>query len=392
MTYREQIRVSAHIADIHLGVRAISGEDFKKQLYEVFLKPISELSILDLITVNGDVAHLALSFNSVLSEVYIWFFDQIVKIANQKDAAIIVIQGTLSHDCDQLANVKHYKNKAEIYFVEEPTVLEVKGMRIYGLPDIHVASKEEEQALYAYPDNYFDMVLFHGSVTETQFMAQESEHAITKNIIYNTKQLLRMTKGPILGGHIHTYMQIQERLYYISSFTRFAHGEEGDKGAMITAYLPETGQFVAERIINHLAPNFNLYQVKPQLFAKYDADELIKKINDFADKHNVHRLTLEFTYELTDANVAKLQILRTYFSRDKRVTNIKTKMLSKKELDIFEKTEKNIDESKKYLVDKGMTVPEKLQRFIMEEFKVDIPLTKVMTILTSDELLVPEGV
>lgn len=387
MTFRDRLRIGAHIADIHMGVKAIPAEDFKYRLYERFIKPVRALAILDYITLNGDVAHLALSFNSKISEVYIWFFDQIVEIAREKGAVIIVVKGTISHDCDQLDNVKVYRDKVEMYFADGPEIIETKGMRFYCLPDIHVKGEAEEAALYDYPDNHFDMILGHGSMTETQFMKQESEHAITKNIIYNTKQMLRICKGPIFFGHIHTYMQIQGRVYYISSFDRFAHGEEGDKGWMLTAYLPATGQYIAERVINDLALNFNLYEVKHHIFDKYDADDIIKRVSKFVNEFRVDRLTLELTYTANDVNLAKLQILRSYFARDSRVTKIKVKALSQKEAELMDSVEKAIDESKKYLIDKSIPFEEKLQRYIKEEYKEDIPLEKLQKLLNSDELL-----
>jgi hypothetical protein len=369
-----------------LGVKAIPAEDLKHRLYERFIKPIRAMAILDYITINGDVADLAFSFNSKYAEVYIWLFDTVIEIAQTKGAVVIVVKGTISHDNDQMDNVKHYRDKVEIYFAEEPTIIETKGMRFYCLPDIHI-KPEDEAAIYEYPDNHFDMILGHGSVTETQFMKQESEHAITKNIIYNTKQLLRMCKGPILFGHIHTYMQIQKRLYYISSFERFAHAEEGDKGWMLTAYIPQTGEYIAERVINDLALNFNLYEIKHHVFDKYDADEIIKRISKFVSEFRVDRLTLELTYTASDANLAKLQIIRSYLNRDSRVTKIKLKALSKKEAELIDSVESSIDESKKYLIDKSIPFEEKLQRYIKEEYAEDIPLEKLKILLHSDDLL-----
>jgi len=391
--YRDRLRISAHIADIHIGVHTITAEEIKYQLYERFIKPLSELAILDLITVNGDVSHLSLSFNSKLAEVYIWFFDSIVSIAKKKNAAIIVVQGTLSHEYDQLDNVKVYQSSVEMYFASEPMVVETKGMRIYCLPDIHIKNKEDESKLYSFPDGHFDMVLGHGSITETQFIKQESEHAISKNIVYESKQLVRICKGPILFGHIHSPMKFLGRIFYINSFTRYIHGEEADKGWMLTAYIPETAQFIAERVINDLAFNFNIFTVSHQLFDKLDADELVKKIDKFVKEYKVDRLCLELNYMATDANIAKIQILRNYYSRDKHVNKLKIKALSKKEAQLIEQNERQIEENKKsYLTDKSLTFEEKLQRFIEEEYNVKVPISKLHTVFTSDDLLIREGV
>ena len=84
--------------------------------------------------------------------------ETIVSIAKEKDAAVIVIKGTESHDFDQIDNLKVYESD-NVYFVDEPTVLDVKGMKIYCLPDIHIKSVQDEKMIYDYSDNEFDMIL-----------------------------------------------------------------------------------------------------------------------------------------------------------------------------------------------------------------------------------------
>jgi hypothetical protein len=390
--YREKLWVSVNIADIHLGVKAVTAEEFKYQLYERFILPISEMTMLDSIVINGDVAHLALPFNSKIAEVYVWLFASVVAIAKKKNAIVIVIKGTLSHDFDQMDNVKSYANEVEMHFVDHPTVIETRGMRFYGLPDIHVSTREEERQIYNYPDNHFDMVFGHGSLTETQFVKQDSEHSISKNIIYDSKELQRITKGPILFGHIHTYMNIRGQIFYINSFLRFAHAEEIDKGWMIVVYIKETGQYMTERVINDLAFNFNSYEIKHREFEKLEVEDAIKRIDKFIKTWKVDRLSLEINYMVSDANIAKIHMLRTYYSKDKRVNKLKFKALSEKEIEIVEASEQKVDESKKYLIDPSLRFEQKLQRFIEEEYHVRLPLSDLETVLMSDDMLVREGV
>jgi len=385
--FKDKIKVMATIADIHLGVKSITAEEFKHQLYERFIKPISEMMILDFITINGDISHLSLSFNSKYSEVYLWLFDSAVSIAKKKDATIIVIKGTLSHEYNQIDNIKFYKDDVDIYFIDEPSIIESKGLKIYCLPDIHIKDKKEEKALYKYPDNYFDLILGHGGVTETQFMKQETEYSISKNIIYNSKELLRICKGPILFGHIHQYMCIHGRIYYAGSFTRFIHGEELDKGFLMTVYIPELSKFKVERVINDLAFNFNTYTISYNMFDKYDINDLINKINKFIDTYKVDKLCLDVNYINTNENISKIYILRNYCSKSKVINKIKYKALSKKEIEINDAYEKEINEKNKYLIDPSIRFEHKLQRFIEEEYNIKLPIDKIETVLMSDELL-----
>ena len=389
MSYRDKIRIGVHSGDIHIGVRAITADEMKYQLYEQFIKPISKMMFIDFITLNGDISDCPLSFNSKMAEVYLWLFDSIVNIAKQKNAAVIVIEGTKSHDCDHLNNVKFYENDKdlEIYFVHEPTELEVKGMKIYCLPDIYIKSDKEEKEIYKYPDKYFDYILGHGSVTETQFVKQETEHSISKNIVYDSKELLRMSKGPILFGHIHQNLRYRGRIYYINSFTRFAHAEEEPKGFMVTAYDRETSKYIAERVENKLAFKFNTFFMKHNEFENTDIEDIVKKIDKFIEKNNVDRLCLDIQYTNTQANIAKIQILRSHYGKSKIVNKMKFKSISVKEAEIIEQAEQKQGNSKDYLRDKSLRFDEKLQRFIQEEYGEFIPIEKLQILLMSDELL-----
>jgi len=388
MSYRNKIRVIVSIADIHLGVKSITAEEFKYQLYERFIKPIDEMMILDLITINGDISHLSLSFNSKMTEVYLWFFDSIVSIAKKKNASIIVIKGTLSHDYDQIDNVKFYKSDTDIFFADEPAIIETKGLKIYCLPDIYIKDRKEEKALYKYPNNNFDLILGHGSVTETQFIKQDSEYAISKNIIYNSKELMRICKGPILFGHLHIYMNIKDKIFYTGSFLRFIHGEELDKGFLVTAYIPETGKFITERVLNDLAFNFNTYTINHNRFDKLDVDEIIQKVNSFIDKYKVNKLYLDISYINTDVNISKIYILRNYCAKNKIINKIRLKVLSKKEAELNDSHERELNQKEKYLMDKSIRFEEKLQKFIEKKYKIKLPIDKIETVLMSDELLV----
>lgn len=392
MAYRDRIRIAVHISDIHIGAPGISGEEFKYQLYERFIKPLETMAIIDLITFNGDISHESLPFNSKFSEVYIWLFTTIIEIANKHRASIIIVKGTLSHEFNQLNNLKVFKTN-DVYIVEEPTVLYIKGLKIYCIPDIHIKNSDEEKALYQYKDGEFDIIVGHGHVTETQFITQDGEYSINKNIIYNTKQLLRMCKGYIVFGHIHTYMQIKERLFYTGSFLRYIHGEELSKGFLVAAYIPENNKFIMERVINDLAFNFNEYEIKHTKFDDLSAEDIVKKVEKFISAYSVDRLCLTISYVNTDINIAKINILRKYFDKNKIVNKLKFKALSKKESDLLiQQEEATIDhKDKKYLIDKSLRFEEKLQRFIKEEYGVELPLEKIETVLYTDNLLLRGG-
>lgn len=385
MAYKDKLIIASHIGDLHIGVSCIEPYEMKYQLNEMYIKPLEELAMLDIISVNGDLSHDILSLNSKDSEVYLWFVNRITEIAKKKNAIVIFIVGTLSHEFDQMNNLKVFQNDF-VYFASKPTVIETKGLKIYCLPDIYIKDSKEEAELYQYKDKYFDYILGHGSVTETQFIKQEGENTISKNVVYDTKELIRMCKGPIIFGHIHTYMKIKNQLYYTSSFTRFIHGEEADKGTLISAYIPEDSKFLVERVINTLAFNFNEYNIGHQTLDDTEAEDIILKIEKFITEYKVDKLALVVDYINSDINIAKINILRNYFNRNKIVNKMKFKSLSPKEAE-FIKTETVIDDSKKYLIDKSIPYSTKLQTFMKEEYGVTVPIENIETVLYSDKFI-----
>lgn len=397
MAYRDKIKVGVTIGDIHIGVKLITPQEIKTQLYEEFIKPVDSMAILDYIAIAGDLAHCQLSFDSAYAEVYLWFIDTVAKICKSRHIPLIICRGTLSHDFDQLNNIRFYEKDKDldIYIVEHPTVIETAGLKFYVLPDIYVKSDKDEASIYDYPDNAFDIIIGHGSITETQFIKQEAEHTIAKNIVYNSKQLTRMTKGPIMFGHIHSPLKFRNQIYYTNSFTRFAHGEEAPKGYLVSIYLPNEEKFMVERVINKLAFNLNTYKIKHVEFEKHEVENIIERILHFIKKHNVDRLALDVQYLDTDRNAAKIHIIKNFFNTGKYskiVNKMKFKAMTMKEAEIEETKETTLEQnSQSYLLDPSLTFTEKLHRFIKEKEGIDIPVQKLDILLLSDQLLIRQN-
>ena len=103
-----QFKVIAALADLHIGVRHISAATLKKQLKKHFFKPLEDLAYLDGIFILGDVMHTIVSLNSDYAELFYWFIDKVYKIARKRGSTVVIVKGTISHDNDQLNNIKSY--------------------------------------------------------------------------------------------------------------------------------------------------------------------------------------------------------------------------------------------------------------------------------------------
>ena len=98
--------VEAHIADIHFG--AIEPNLQYKILQEQFLQHLHELQVLDIISINGDLFdHRFLASSDAIMYASM-FIQELIEIAKEKNATLILISGTASHDADQLKLFYHY--------------------------------------------------------------------------------------------------------------------------------------------------------------------------------------------------------------------------------------------------------------------------------------------
>ena len=102
-----QYKVWAAIGDLHIGNRNIPAKTMKQQLRKHFFDVLDKCSVLDGIFVLGDVSHQILSLNSDYSELYLWFWVKLYKLAKRKGATVIALRGTASHECDHASNIMY---------------------------------------------------------------------------------------------------------------------------------------------------------------------------------------------------------------------------------------------------------------------------------------------
>ena len=97
---------SIHIADLHFA--AFNPKDQYRILKEQFLDVIAQYPSIQLISVNGDIFDHKLMANSDGIYYASLFINDLVKIAYLKQATLLLIHGTYSHDADQLKIFYHY--------------------------------------------------------------------------------------------------------------------------------------------------------------------------------------------------------------------------------------------------------------------------------------------
>ena len=368
-------KIFAALADLHIGLNRITPASMKKQLQEHCIKVLKDLPYLDGIFILGDMLHTVVSLNSEYSQLYLWFVDQIYKIAKKKGSTVIIIKGTPAHDNDQLSNIRSYTHNDDgvdfrIYeTIEEVTIWD--DYKILILPDVKV-KKDSEYTKHLTKDKRFDMILGHGLIDSMKFFTQESEAMPTKSYTFETKDLITSSKGPVLFGHIHQYQHIKHHFYYVGPFTLLERGGR-DAGFVIGGiYDKDRTKFKIEHYINTDAADYYDFHITRTLLSTYSIDEIIEALDELIkDCKDNDLITLRITRSDTLEDADKVYMIENRYRKDKRISIVK-KVKSKKEEE-HEKENKERKEKYSYVMDTNLSMAEILFKYYETEVLPTLP-------------------
>ena len=288
-----------------------------------------------------------------------------------------IIQGTISHDNNQLNNFRIYENKMNVSFkiimnVTEETLPE--GIKILYIPEEYMKDPSSYYQDYFDMEKKYDFIFGHGMVKEVAFIAKEqlSENTMSKAPVFDTKELINICKGPIYFGHIHTFTNVKNHLYYPGSFSRFRHGEEEPKGWFLNVYNTKTHKYIHEFVENTLAPEYNTVTVTLNKSNKDNPSEIISVINNVTSKSDQVRVLLVFTD--TDDYSYAIRYISDYYHN---ISNVKVQIvdMGKEEKMLEERVlfDNTMDEFG-FVFDDKMSTFQKIQKFIKVKKGKDIPI------------------
>ena len=359
------------ISDIHFG--AIKAESLYIQLKQLFLRFLKHNKV-DMIVFGGDLFHNVISMNYNTSYMVLLFMKKLIEISiKNKIKYIRLIQGTMSHDNNQLHNFHIFENLESIDFKIILNVQDEKlnnGIKILYLPEEYIIDKKEYYKDYINNEKRYDFIFGHGLIDEVAYYAfkQTSENTMSKAPIFKAKELINSCRGPIYFGHIHTNTVIRKHIYYPGSFTRWKHGEEKDKGFYVCIYDKNTTKYITKFIVNDFAPVYK--QIHIEINDNTTTDE-IESIVSNIEADNI-KLIL-------DLNTNSSYIVDYFNSLYKNKNNVKVEVRNIKELKLEsnEKEKKKTEEKYDFIFDKSLTRMEIIQRFIKIKYNVDIPLETI---------------
>lgn len=245
--------VHIHIADIHFG--AIDPEKQFRILEEQFLKPISTIGF-QILSIDGDLFDRKFIASSKAVEYATMFVHRCAGLCIMRNASLIIISGTESHEAGQLSLYRDLTNvySCPIYIVEQAQFIYTCGLKILCLPEEYGKGEDYYAPML---NQVYDAVFMHGTLVGGVYGANTAD-LNARRPVFGIEHF-KGCKGPIIAGHVHQYMCLNNYMYYVSNPIRYKYGEEEAKGYGIVTQL-YTGE--------------HYYQFMPIVSDRYDTVEL----------------------------------------------------------------------------------------------------------------------
>lgn len=223
-----------HIADIHFG--AIDPKTEYNILFEQFIKPISQINF-DILALDGDLFDKKFLASSTAVEYASRFVIDCIGLCTSKNATMVVLAGTKSHDADQLSMFYGYTLSPEVDFriVESIRFEYIKGLKILCIPEEY---GKPQQYYVDYLANVYDTVFMHGTILGSVYGANKYTLESPKAPVFSIDAFAGC-KGPIIAGHVHKAACYESYMYYVSNPIRYRFGEEEEKGFAVVLQSPQ---------------------------------------------------------------------------------------------------------------------------------------------------------
>jgi DNA repair exonuclease SbcCD nuclease subunit len=298
------------------------------------------------------------------------FVDTLVGLCRMKNATLVLLHGTESHDAKQLKLFYHYLQDytVDIRIVEQTKFEYIKGAKCLCIPEEYGKGTEYYNE-YLYNSGLYDTVFMHGAIKGSIYGANEEDLDSVKAPVFSIDSF-GMCTGPIIAGHVHVAGCYAGYMYYNGSPIRWCFGEEQEKGFMIVLHNLDTHEHYA-----HFEPiqSFRYDTINLDYMVQDDPKNVIEYVKGL-QAQGIDNIRIEFTYGEDDF----LDIIKNYFKNNSSV-KIKAETASVKQqikqAGEVEERYKQYD----YIFDSGMNEYDILTRYINQN--------KGYTYITTDELI-----
>lgn len=299
--------MSAHISDIHFPVM-----DPKVQytiLEEQFINRIAELPILDLICIDGDLFDHKVMTSSDATLYASLFVAKLVEIAKVKNATLILLQGTMSHDSNQLKIYMHYMGRTDVD-VRIVTNLQfeiVKNARILCIPELYGVPEEVYDQYLKY-GGFYDLAIMHGTFHGAVFGDNAGNGRLFHIEDFNN------CRGPIISGHVHKPGCFDDHFYYCGSPYRWRFDDDHDKSFILLGQNLDSRFYYLER---QPITSFVYKTIGMSELINNDPKDTIDYINRLKVEQGIDYIKVKFDFQM---KAADKMLINNQYKNDDTVT------------------------------------------------------------------------
>lgn len=322
------------ISDIHMGV--LDPLYMYTELKRQFVDKLINLDF-DILAICGDIFDSRYMSNNPIIAYAIQLINDIVRLCESRNATLIIIDGTQSHDNGQLSLFYHYMQDPtiDVRIVEQIRFEMVKGLKILCIPERY-GIPEDEYKKVLFESGKYDLCLLHGafkgSYKGTDIATLSSNHApvFAINSFCNCA-------GPILMGHYHVPGCYEEYAYYNGSPLRFKFGEEQEKGFLVTLFNPSNRKHYTE-LIPIDSYIYNTININHLLNS--DPKDIVAYIKQIKEEQHIDFIRVQFNNAGENMN-----IVRNYFRNS---STVKLQELDKKDKQIQQIDQTILEQNAQY--------------------------------------------
>jgi hypothetical protein len=367
------------IKDLHFGHKRT------KEMYEELkiVKDYLNDNEIHILNINGDYFDRKLIGTEPAIFYAITFFSELVEICKRKNIKIRIIQGTRSHELNQLTTMfQHYLDdeQLDIKIFMEITKETLMGTEVLYVPEEYPESKdyydEWKKGSYNIVHGHGTWDFVHFAVMMDQNEEEGGSHGAPVFVYEEWKEAIK--NGLAIFGHIHK-RQSQENVFYGGSFTAWGYGDRSKKGFSIYTIDNESNKWTYETIDNEQAPSYTVTSIK-KLFKDEDINNVLlediqKKINEEAD------LTDNLRVDLSGLTDDRIKIFKEVFKDNPK---IKIEIKKRKTM-LKESTEPAIYDKYGYILKRELPIDETVKKFVLDEYETNIDLERVKELIAPTE-------
>lgn len=387
------------ISDIHVG--AMDLDKLHNEYLELFIHKIYTMKKLDFVIVTGDFFDHKFYLNDKESSMAYIMLRELVLACKEKDAIIRLVYGTESHECNQydiLSLLKIYDKIEVVKYVKDEELL--PGLKVLYIPEEHVNSKTEYYHDYFENDKEYDYVFGHGVIREVMkdiavhVDNSTSDKTKRKKVpVFNTSELSRICKGQVYFGHYHMNAEYNDKIFSVSSFSRWVFGEEGRKGFYLVDCDTSKHKYHQEFIENTMADAYKTvsFGYENDIFKnETDLQDTLSGLDQMLVREPYRHMRFVFNIptnvENPEATINYIKERYKYNEHIKvEITNgyVEEKRKAKKEK-VQEDNDKYI-----FIFDKNSPLEDKVSKFLEIKFDKNITTKRISSYLykTLNEIL-----